>query len=280
MHQKEDKRIDRTNTRCIRGSFSHRCRSPRQPARWLLRIILAHCLSSCSALLPSWGFSWKDNWSQRVCKSWRLLHCSVLHDVVTQANSFLTNASFCIFLLWTCPNTAHRLPLVELSPWTILRVRTMPFEGELISKLLFERHCSGFTVWIKLKQRTQTLNHPWPYSVETNCAMEGVSWGNKSLKKRTRVNQIWAYREEKRKIFICKSDWNARYEIRCQQYLPTDRIWPSDGSLARRGLEDLKLSTIYSCEQLYASIKNQKCPETVCKAKYWDTKQFFWKMLH
>lgn len=149
------------------------------------------------------------------------------------------------------------------------------WRGTHFKIIIWAHHCSGFTVWIKFKQAHANTESP----LTLFCAIEGVSWGNKSLKKRTRVNQIWAYREEKSKIFICKSDWNARYEIRCEQYLRTDRIWPSDGSLARRDLEDLKLSTIYSCEQLYASIKNQKCPETVCKAKYWDdTKQ--WKMLH
>lgn len=57
----------------------------------------------------------------------------VLHDVVTLANSFLTNASFSMFLLRTCRDTAHNPPLAEPvnhhTGQSRAATRILPFEG-------------------------------------------------------------------------------------------------------------------------------------------------------
>lgn len=164
--QKEDKRTDRTNTRRIRGSFSHRCRSPRQPAKWLLQIILAHCLSSCPALLLGCGF-WKDNCTQRVCKSWqRLLNWSFcmmwLHwpTVSWQMRHF---AYFCcgrvetehsIYLWLNSPHEpSHRWERCSHSDFAFCR-------GTHFKITIWALHCSGFTVWIKFKQAHANTESP------------------------------------------------------------------------------------------------------------------------
>lgn len=112
-----------------------------------LRLILASSsqFTLCS-VTKLWALLERQLNTQRVCTSWqRLLNWCVLHDVVTLANSFLTNASF--LHISVADVSKHSTP--STSGWTRsvnhhtgenhAATRILPFEGELILQLWFER---------------------------------------------------------------------------------------------------------------------------------------------
>lgn len=92
--------------------------------------------------------------------------------------------------------------------------------------------------------------------------MEGVSPCNKSLKERTRVNQIWANREEKY-LYL-----QIRLECTIWDTVPEICPYRSKFRVCLEEALKTKLSTIYSPEQLYLIEGTKKCQETVCKARF------------
>lgn len=167
--RKEDQRIDRTNTRRARGSFSHRRRSPRQPARWLfapyfgfivtVHVVLCyqavgspgktaeypkgvHVLAATAELVR---FAWCGYTGQQFLDKCLIFAHFCCGRVETQHAIYLW--------LNSQREPSHGREPCSHSDFTVWR-RTH------FTIMIWALYCSGFTVWIKFKQAHANIESP------------------------------------------------------------------------------------------------------------------------